>query len=419
MTEWFYPALELATPELYDRNAFRLLELPVTASERDLSRRRELIQRASRANHPIPPGAARLFPRVPPPDEHDVQEAEHAIQDAERRLAHEFFWFWSADVEAREPDPAWRFLIQGSVHQALRVWQEQEHSAANGPVARHNIALLHHFLAIEFEKLLLGTKLGGIGSGWSVLTEDQYATDADRHWHEASKHWAVLADDASLWGHVAARIRAIDDPSLTADAAQRLQHTFAATLTLIDAKLAIRAWDQDKPDQAVRHAERIRTARLPQEGVKEGLRRAVEPLRPHLNALRETALRESKADPVNADKAVERLISEAGTSLGLLDLLLPAEHPTRQAEHDEAAIAAMFCQIKFHNSTHDYRRALVLQDRIDPIAAGAGAKDRLAYNRKIIERNLLGAILPPKVEPKPPRIEPKPPRIEPKPPRIE
>src|SRR6476659_8629254 len=93
------PALDLASLELYDRNALRILELSVEASEREITRRRELVEKSARGNFPVPPGPASIVPLRPPPDEYTARDAARAILDAEQRLAHEFFWLWPLQAE--------------------------------------------------------------------------------------------------------------------------------------------------------------------------------------------------------------------------------------------------------------------------------------------------------------------------------
>ena len=57
--DWLETMEEYATPDLYERNAFRLLEMPVEATGRELTRRRDLVHRATSSNFAVPPGPAR------------------------------------------------------------------------------------------------------------------------------------------------------------------------------------------------------------------------------------------------------------------------------------------------------------------------------------------------------------------------
>src|SRR5579862_1937990 len=66
----FKSFLELATPDLYERNAFRLLEVNVESTDRDLAKRKQVMEVAERNKLPVPPGPSRVFPRTPAPDDH-------------------------------------------------------------------------------------------------------------------------------------------------------------------------------------------------------------------------------------------------------------------------------------------------------------------------------------------------------------
>ena len=53
---------ESATPDLYYRNGFRVLELPVDATPKDVNRRKQMVEMAATNGVPLPPGTGRCFP---------------------------------------------------------------------------------------------------------------------------------------------------------------------------------------------------------------------------------------------------------------------------------------------------------------------------------------------------------------------
>lgn len=372
MPNWIEPAFALATPELYDLNAFRLLELPVEATSRELTRRRDYTQRALSNGLPLPPGPGQLLARVPAPDTHDVQQAEHALQDAERRLVHEFFWFWPLNPGTATTDPALRMLATGDMRGAMKLWEQ--YSSRPGPdraVARHNLAVLHYHLALEAERAAPSDAAAG-----------------DEHWKKALHFWDEVIDDDDVWRRVAERIRDIDDPSLTTGASRRLQQTLPGVLALVQARLAMRALDRDETEVAQRHAERIRRSGESRPGVNEALNRVVEPLRAQVKAIAETAKRAGEQNKAGADKILETFLVQAAPLLRPFDLFLDADHPARQAEHDNVALAAFSCAIDYGNETGNSRRTLALFDKFGPLAEGAAARNRIAHNRTILEQNM-------------------------------
>ena len=370
----YEPLLQLATPELYERNAFRLLELPVQASERELARRREVMERAAANRLPTPPGPSRVLPREPAPDEHEVREAGHALLDAERRLAHEFFWFWPLQAEQARDDAALARLAAGDAEAAAALWQQD-----GGAVAQHNLALLRHLQVLALERALAED---GAATSASLLAR------ASRLWADVDAHWQAAAGDEALWDRLLARIRAIDDASLKTGAARRLRQALPGALALVRARTALRALERGRTEDAQRLARGLHGGEAEAPAIEEGLRRAIEPLRALLKSLRETAERAAEADEASAEQAAEQLLDRAAAPLAGIDLLLPESHPARGAEHDLLAQRALTCQVVFGNRTSRHARSLELLDRIVGLASSAGVKDRLARERRTVAENL-------------------------------
>lgn len=387
----FKALLDLATPDLYERNAFRLLEVHVEATDRDLSKRKQVMEVAARNKLPVPPGPYRIFPRTPAPDDHEIRECSHAIQDAERRLAHEFFWFWPLTVGQGGNDASLRQLHQGDSDGSANIWRNHEQSQDDGPAAKHNLAILYHYAALHIETNFLNDKspppLPGAEDGETAKQELAKAADAESFWAEANKYWNVIAVEQSCWSRVVARIRAMDDKSLTTGAARRMEMRLPVALALIAARLAVRFQQTGKPHHADRQVARLRASGLPAEAVAEALRIAIEPTRSTIKALCDAAKKDADANPAKADIVVDRLLDQTAEALTLLDLFLPEDNPARIAEHDQIALAALSCQISFGNKTENWERCLELFDRVTSLAASTAAKERVSHNRKVVQSN--------------------------------
>jgi hypothetical protein len=388
----FKALLELATPELYERNAFRLLEVHVEATDRDLSKRKQVMEVAARNKLPVPAGPCRILPRTPAPDDHEIRECSHSIQDAERRLAHEFFWFWPLAVGQAGNDACLRQLHQGDNDGPANTWRNHEQSHEEGPASKHNLAILYHFSALEVERTLLnGNQPPEKSSTTTPEQETAKAADADRYWAEASKYWKMVAVEQSCWSRVVSRIRAMDDKSLTTGAARRMEKRLPVALTLINARLAIRFQQTGKSHHAKRQVTRLRSAGFTTEAVDEALRIAVEPTRSAIKTQCDTAKKDAEADPAQADAGAQRLLEQTAEPLALLDLLLAEDNPARIAEHDQVALAALSCVISYGNKTDNWKRALELLDRLAPLAASTAGKERIAKEKKTVQGNFEGS----------------------------
>ena len=76
----FAAGLALASLDLYHRNAFRVLEVSVEATDRDIARRRDLMERASRNQLQVPPGPSRILPEYAIVPEFELQDQTGNLQ---------------------------------------------------------------------------------------------------------------------------------------------------------------------------------------------------------------------------------------------------------------------------------------------------------------------------------------------------
>ena len=266
---------------------------------------------------------------------------------------------------------------------AIDVWWR--HAEAPGPqraVARHNLAVIGHLFLLNFER----SQLNGTAEQERAGAERIAAAEAD--WQSTMRFWAQVIDDGDVWTIVSSRIKEIDDPSLTTGASRRLRLSLAGALTLINARLALRAIELGETDAAERQVRQTRNPSFPQEGVAEGLNRVVEPLRVQVTALAEAAKRDAASGPDTADKTMEKFLEQAARLLKPIDLLLDEDHPARHAAHDEVALTALSCAIDYANKTGDWARAAVLLNALTPFALGAAAKERIVFNLATVNGNL-------------------------------
>lgn len=389
--ELFEPLLALTGSNLYAGNAFRLLEVSVEASARELARRQELVRHAARAGVHVPPGSCQILPREPGPDEQEIRETAHAVQDAEHRLAHEFFWFWPLKAGGGARDPALQYLVQGQIEEALALWRDVRSNPSEAAIAKHNLAVFHHFSALQYEQRLLAGNSGNqpsdirnfepkAGTDWRVAMKS--------HWGAATKYWEAVAADEHFWDQVLARIRAIGDASLGTGVARQMRYTLPTVLALINARLAIEAKEHDRLPDAQRHVTLIRESKLDRERVDQGLRLAIQPQCALIKLLCGPAIQLARADPEHADAVVENVLTQTGRPLAVIDLLLAEDHLMRAAEHDRVADTALSCQIAFGNKTKNHKRCLELIDQIVPIAVSNTIREKVAQNREIDLRNV-------------------------------
>jgi hypothetical protein len=178
--------LDLATPQLYRRNLFRVLGLSVTATPADARRqqkRREMQRKLGVASFEGNVGSLAINP---PPTEEEIRVALDRLNDPQARLLDEVFWFWPT-VGNPEIDPALEALEKGQVDEATNIWIKQSGDSRNPQVSIHNLAVLDHLTALESKV---------------------HANAGDQHdgnfevWERALARWQIILNGDEYWSRV-------------------------------------------------------------------------------------------------------------------------------------------------------------------------------------------------------------------------
>jgi hypothetical protein len=313
MTSQAEQLFEPLRPELYRTNAFRLARLPAHADARELTRRLERIKMLAKLGNATESARGPLA-LVPPPDLDAMRTAVERLRDPEARFVDEFFWFWPVALTPDAPDAALAALDRGDVATARRLWQEP----AAGSVAQHNLAVLAHLLALDFEHRALAA---------GRPLESLAARLRDQSWADAWKHWkAVLADDA-FWERLRGRLTELAEPQLPLSLADNVRDVLPATLLRLNAELAVRWAERRLPPEAQRHKEWVQRSGLDPGTIDDALRRALRPVRERLKSLCATAGEEASGNwqtAVDLFRAVAPLPARESDRDNLLDDVEPA-----------------------------------------------------------------------------------------------
>jgi hypothetical protein len=390
--------LESAHPEVYRRNAFRVAGLTVEATPRDISRHTEKLRMMQKysAN-----GAGKTpLALSPPPDEHGVRDALHKLHDPEKRLIDEFFWFWPHQLGQSKADEALTLLARDDIDHATKHWFQMEQSSESH-VSMHNLAVLFHCLALDWEQVALTRE----------LAEEEAGTVRD-YWDHAFRRWKVVLEHEPFWSRLSARIRALEDPRLTTGLARRMRNTLPIALLSINAALAVRYAEAGNMEAAKRQIEIMKMWEASGDGqkapevkrkaksktgppplpvmgalVEQTLRDAFEPIRQRIKSICKNAEGQADKEPQHGDKATREVIAHTKPLLAILDALLPAGNATRDAAHDEVAVCALHCQIPYGNKTENWKVSLELLQLALPIAVGQAIRDRIQENINTVKTN--------------------------------
>ena len=365
--------LDLAGPDLYRNNAFRITGLSVDASTREIARHTDKMRMMEKLGVEGEAFGNSALPLQDAPDSDAIRAALQRLHDPERRLVDELFWFWPHFLGQSGKDEALVALMQGDVPAAAGMWTHQEREGSVSNISMHNLAVLAHATALDLEHL-------------DKLTQAR-TRERDRCWKEGLKRWRALFEDEGFWSRVVERIRELDDPRLTAGTARRMRASLPLALLTVNTGLAVQAAERGDGDEARRHVQTVKKSGFPAEVVEKAWRRSMEPLRERIQMTAKLAEEKADADPERANKPARRLMKQAKPLLAAVDCLLEPGHPMRSGLHDEIALRVLGCQISYGNETEDWKESVSLVKAGLKLVEGDGARARLEQNLKIVTSN--------------------------------
>ncbi len=379
------PLLESATPELYRRNAFRVLELPVEATMRDVSRREKRLAMAQKLGVGIDRNTMRLLPLSPPPDVEAIRGAKRRLADPMTRIVEDRFGCGPPELGGSD-DGGLRLLSENRPTEALATWLKAESDGADHEATSHNLALLYHLVALDLEHKAATRR----------LTESKAETCATC-WNRAYRRWQMLVQDESFWQRFADRLVALDDPRLTREAATTIRDSLPRALLMINARLAVRYAEmyvgaEDEQAAAAhcaaakRHRDLMAKSGFDARLVQRTLKQALGHKRERVKMICDQVKSATMAEPDQADRLIRNLIRESQPQLRVLELLLEEGDPTRDGAMDEVASIARNCITVYANETEDWNTCVDLLETTLPLAASPSLRERIAEDLETVGR---------------------------------
>jgi len=364
-----------AQPDLYRTNAFRISGLPIDATTRDISRQVEKIKMMEKYGG-IKLNASGPFPLDPPPDSEDTREALQRLRDPERRLIDEFFWFWPHTIGQSNSDKALQALSRNDIKSAKELWINYEAMSSEANVSMHNLAVVSHLLALDFEFN---------GDSKSLNVKD--VKMRDYYWLESFKRWKILLDHEGFWSRLAARVRLLDDPRLTTGTVRRIRETLPVALLFINASSAVKAAEAGNNSETKRHLKIIKDSGFDTAVIENSLLKAVDPIRNRIKTICKAADEEGEENPKKAHQVARKVIDQTKQLLSILDLILPTDNPMREGAHDEVALSVLTNLISYGNETSKWEKPFELVKKALKIAISESARSRIQMNYDTIKVN--------------------------------
>ena len=368
---------DACTPQIYHHNAFRITGLPVDSSTRDIKRRADDLKAAAEIGDDQDEHT-HAFALTPPPTVDNIREAVQRLNEPERRIIEEFFWFWPLDWDHDDSDPALTALRNGNTDVPFKLWSEavKEDEEPASIVAKHNLAVLYQMVALDSELMALKND----------LSSQQLATVA-KYWSTCFKWWEELADDETFWSLVADRIRRLDDHRLTTGFARRMRATFPIAFDRINALLAMQYAEKNKYDHAKRHIAYMEETHQGADDVERVISEILKPLESRINSAVQEASRKGKQDPTQGADVARQLLEATQRPLAMARSLLKDSHSIRFYLFEHVYDTCLSLLIAYGNKTEDWSTCVAMLKLTEPLAVTPEAQERLRTNIKQAEEN--------------------------------
>jgi hypothetical protein len=364
--------LQLAGPDLYRHNAFRITGLSTIATTRDIGRQLERIKMSEKVGS-LAVHSTGFLPLDPPANIDLVRESIHRLRNPERRLIEEFFWFWPS--EEADVDSSHQLALNGDIRPAIEAWTKNAY-LDDDPVSIHNLAIASHCSALDLERK-------------DRISADE-CSKRDSDWQQAYIYWVQLLNVEESWTVLVKRIRTLDEPQLTTGIGRRIRESLPLALLLVNARLAVKFAEEQSSAEVVRQIRIMRESGFDEGDIEEALRRAISTIFGRIKSLCRSAQEKANDVPNRANEVAYHLLEQAREPLRVISRVLPSGNTTRNDIRDEVALTSLTCQISYGNETEDWEGALALGELALAVAAGGPAKSRILASLKILRENISG-----------------------------
>jgi CheY-like chemotaxis protein len=396
----YQPLLEMAAPQLYENNAFRVTGLAVDASLRDISRSAERLEMIAKG-FGVAESTSRPFSSTAPSVE-EIKTALQCLKTPEQRLLHEFFWFWPTGGQS-QPDPPLAAINAGEITKAKELWsafavRQQELTAVSArldsqcpdverrtllqrkkeleraaAVSVHNLAVLDHIRALS------------PAAKTSTLTAN--ASDQFAAWQSSFNYWRKLRNQHVFWEVLVDRVRSINDPRLGIEVAEMIWTSLPMALLLINAEFAVTAAEARNFEEAGVHRRLMKESGFGDGYVRDALCRKLKPLQAELARLCHTAEEHAHQGPENGADIVRKFFEDKKKYLQTFNYLLGSGDALRDSVHDLVAGSARSSLVAYVNKTEDWEAAQPLFEECLALAASKSLRSRLEDDLEMLAGN--------------------------------
>lgn len=358
--------IEEAHPDLYKKNAFRILGVMAGASERQINRQAQKWMLCLQAGLRDEAIDTPCF-LDSPPDREILRQAMQRLRDPARRFVDEFFWFWPVrDERVDFPPSLYRQLLQADAEVSCRIWQKLEAKSDGQIIFFHNLAVLAHALALDLEEM------PGPGP-----ENKETAQKRDFFWEKAYGYWEQCIPQEAFWQRIRDMVRHNGDPRITTGFVKRFRESLPLALSQINADYCLRYTERGQTEEVQRHLRWIQDWGLDPDLAGQALRLVSGPMVEQVKHQCQQIRKKIEHQPAKAYEFARMLFDQTEKMLRLLQELLPEQDPNRREALDEAASAVLEILLGELARGGNGRTALVLLEKALAWAATEPIQQRI------------------------------------------
>lgn len=346
--------LDLANPNLYRNNLFRVLGIVASSSPAEMRQRQKRLEMQRKLGLPSDDTGSGFLSLVPPPSPEASVKALERMNDPVARFLDELFWF-----SGPSDDAGLIALGRERVTEARKLWIQ---SADRVVHAQHNLAVLNHLMALE------------------------HTADRDVNAAGACTAWKQLLATETFWDRARARVAEMNDARLTTGFVRRVRATLPRMILLIIARQAVAASEEGDAQTVSDLLKVIRGAGFDLESTEDAIRDALKPLRHRISAAVASARKHWTKTPQHGAKIVREMYGALLPLLNAHDRVAENE-AAMQSVHDEVAEAMNQAEVAYCKATNDWAGGEKLLELAQGLAKGQRLRDQIAENIRVDQEN--------------------------------
>ncbi len=366
---------EICNARVYDNNAFYVLGLSVDTPSRKIRRRQEdLVEGVALMGEKawLNEFDKYLLGDCVAPQVEAAKNLFERLKDPEYFATEMFFWFWPQEGQ---PDPAVEAIVNGERGTAVRLWlADKDKSGERGIIARHNLAVILHFYAIDGENYICSHK-GDVDAG--------FFRAVDQYWKSSFAIWEELVDDDMFWEVFSDRVEKLNDPRLDFKFIDSFRERFPICFDNVNAEFLVAYAHAGKLREAKRHLDYMASTMSDADDIEETMERAFKPMADGVRTLIKQC--ESVKEPKKILNACREVLKGSQNLVSIFKALVPKGNAYTNGLLNEIVTTIANQLPAYSRETGDYEPCLKITRELLPLASTPLMEDRIRESIGVLE----------------------------------